>query len=200
MLNQPDLATATLLASDYIPPVLGVTVMVGILAAAVSTIDSILLTLSSIFARDVYGNMGGSQKDNDQLVIAKFVIPVISILAMVFAAAEFSMIAVLSVAASAGLVVVVPSIVGAFFWTGGTAKGALTSIVGGAVFVLCMYLTGNNLFGLDAGVLGLPVSALLFAGVSLVTRPNAASVTEGFIDGIPDSVEILSNMSKLSNR
>jgi len=89
--------------------------MVGILAAAVSTIDSILLTLSSIFARDVYGNMGGSQKDHDQLVIAKFVIPVISILAMMFAAAEFSMIAVLSVAASAGLVVVVPAIVGAFF-------------------------------------------------------------------------------------
>lgn len=86
------------------------------------------------------------------------------------------------------------------FWTGGTAKGALTSIVGGAVFVLCMYLTGNNLFGLNAGVLGLPVSALLFAGVSLVTRPNAASVTEGFIDGIPDSGEILSNISKLSNR
>ena len=200
MLNQPDLATATLLASDYIPPVLGVTVMVGILAAAVSTIDSILLTLSSIFARDVYGNMGGSQKDHDQLVIAKFVIPVISLLAMMFAAAEFSMIAVLSVAASAGLVVVVPAIVGAFFWTGGTAKGALTSIVGGAVFVLCMYLTGNNLFGLNAGVLGLPVSALLFAGVSLVTRPNAASVTEGFIDGIPDSGEILSNISKLSNR
>ncbi len=54
-LASPDLATSTLLSSDYVPPVLGVIVMVGILAAAVSTIDSILLTLSSIFARDVWG-------------------------------------------------------------------------------------------------------------------------------------------------
>ncbi len=200
MLEQPDLATATILASDYIPPALGVTVMVGILAAAVSTIDSILLTLSSIFARDMYGNMGGSQNDHHQLIIGKFVIPVISILALTFAAAEFSMIVVLSVAASAGLVVVVPAIVGAFFWTGGTAMGALTSIVGGAVFVVGMYLTGNNVFGLNAGVLGLPVSVLLFVVVSLVTKPSAATVTAGFIDEILDPVKTLQPRSELSNR
>lgn len=185
-LEQPDLATATLLASDYVPPVLGVIVMVGILAAAVSTIDSILLTLSSIFARDVYGNMGGSQDDSHQLMIGKFVIPVISILALFFAAAEFSMIAVLSVAASAGLVVAVPAIVGAFFWRGGTAMGALVSIIGGAIFVIWMYLTGNNLLGLNAGVLGLPIAILLFVLASLATKPTAASVTAGFIDGTPD--------------
>lgn len=182
-LAQPDLATATLLSSDYVPPVLGVIVMVGILAAAVSTIDSILLTLSSVFARDVYGNLGGSRDDGRQLLIGKVVIPVISILAMIFAAMEFSMIAVLSVAASAGLVVVVPSIVGAFFWRGGTAAGALASIVGGAVFVIWMYLSGNSLLGLNAGVLGLPVSTLLFVAVSLVTKPTVAAFTEGFVGG-----------------
>ena len=63
-----------------------------------------------------------------------------------------------------------------------------------------MYLTGNNLFGLNAGVLGLPVSVLLFVVVSLVTKPNAASVTAGFIDEIPDPVKILQPRSKISNR
>ena len=71
------------------------------------------------------------------------------------------MIAVLSTAASAGLAVVVSAIVGAFFWKGGTAMGALASIVGG-VFVIWMYLTSNSLFGLDAGVLGLPMSPLRY--------------------------------------
>ncbi len=180
-LERPDLATATLLSSDYVPPVLGVIVMIGILAAAVSTIDSILLTLSSIFARDVYGNVASDQDDARQLKIGKFVIPVISLLALGFAAMEFSMIAILSVAASAGLVVVVPAIIGAFFWKRATALGALVSIAGGVAFVLTMYMTGNKLFGLNAGVLGFPLASLLFVAVSLVTRPSATAVTDGFV-------------------
>ena len=48
-LARADLATPTLLASGFVPPVLGVIVMVGIMAAAVSTIDSIMLTLAAMF-------------------------------------------------------------------------------------------------------------------------------------------------------
>ncbi len=179
-LASPDLATSVLLASDFVPPVLGVIVMVGILAAAVSTIDSILLTLSSMVARDVYGNVGGDQSDHRQLWVGKLVIPVISLLALGFAALELSLISILSVAASAGLGVTVPAIVGAFFWKRGTAAGALASIAGGGLFVIAMYLTGNKLFGYNAGILGLPVSTLLFVGVSLVTRVSN-EVTEGFV-------------------
>ncbi len=180
-LENPDLATATLLASDFVPPILGVVVMIGILAAAVSTIDSILLTLSSIFARDVWGNLATGSGDARQLLMGKIVIPVISVLALAFAALEISMIAILSVAASAGLVVVVPSIVGAFFWSRGTAAGALASILGGAAFVVWMYLSGNSLLGLNAGVLGFPVATLLFVVVSLATRPARGQLTQGFL-------------------
>jgi solute:Na+ symporter, SSS family len=187
-LASPDLATSTLLSSDYVPPVLGVIVMVGILAAAVSTIDSILLTLSSIFARDVWGNLTGERDDARQLLIGKFVIPVISLLAMGFAAMEFSMIAVLSVAASAGLVVVVPATIGAFFWRGGTAAGALASIIGGVVFVIAMYLTGNSLFGLNAGILGFPVASVLFVAVSLVTRPAREERADDFMAPVSGAV------------
>lgn len=180
-LENPDLATATLLSSDFVPPLLGVVVMIGILAAAVSTIDSILLTLSSIFARDVYGNLSGDAGDTTQLRMGKIVIPIISLLALAFAAMEISMIAILSVAASAGLVVAVPAIVGAFFWSRGTASGALASIVGGAAFVMWMYLTGNALFGLNAGILGFPVASLIYVGVSLATKPSPSEITEGFL-------------------
>ncbi|TQS73655.1 sodium:solute symporter family protein [Rhodobacteraceae bacterium] len=180
-LERPDLATSSLLASELVPPVLGVIVMVGILAAAVSTIDSILLTLGAIFARDVYANLGGSRQDAHQLRIGKLVIPVICGLAMIFASLELSMIAILSVAASAGLVVVVPSIIGAFFWRRATAAGALASICGGVIFVLWMYLSGNALWGLNAGVLGLPVASVLFVAVSLLTRPQSGPLPEGFL-------------------
>ncbi|CAM3336774.1 sodium:solute symporter [Paracoccus nototheniae] len=187
-LERPDLATSMLLSSDYVPPLLGVVVMIGIMAAAVSTIDSILLTLSSIFSRDVYSNLTGDHDDQRQLKIGKFVIPVISLLAMGFAAMEFSMIAILSVATSVGLVVIVPATIGAFFWKRATAAGALASIGGGVVFVTAMYLTGNSLIGLNAGVLGFPVACLIFVGVSLITRPSSTQVLDGFIDDRPAAV------------
>lgn len=180
-LENGDLATSALLSSEYVPPVLGVVVMVGILAAAVSTIDSILLTLSSVFARDVWNNVATGTDDGKQLMIGKIVIPVISVLALVFASLELSMIAILSVAASVGLVVTVPALIGAFFWKKGTAAGVLASLIGGVIFVFAMYLTGNSLWGLNAGVWALPVAALLFVAVSLATRPDAVRTAE-FID------------------
>lgn len=179
-LANADLATSTLLASDFVPPVLGVVVMVGILAAAVSTIDSILLTLSSMVARDVYANVATRTDDRKQLMIGKVIIPIISLIALGFAAMQFSLIAVLAVAASTGLVVIVPAIVGAFFWKRGTAAGALASIVGGGIFVVAMYLTGNSILGLNAGILGFPVSAALFVVVSLATR-SRTDLAEDFI-------------------
>src|SRR5690625_534552 len=116
-----DLATPTLLASEIIPPAAGVIVMVGIMAAAVSTIDSIMLTLSSMVARDVVGGIKPGISERRQLAIGKFVLPVIALLAYAFAQLELDLIAVLSVSASAGLLVLVPPTIGTFFWRRGTA-------------------------------------------------------------------------------
>ncbi|HET7579859.1 MAG TPA: sodium:solute symporter family protein [Bacillales bacterium] len=169
-LKNPDLASPTLLSSDLVPPVLGVIVMIGILAAAVSTIDSIMLTLSSLYARDVYGNGKKRPDDQKQLLVGKIVIPVIAILAFAFAELRLNLIAILSVAASAGLLVVVPAICGTFFWKRGTAAGVMTSVTGGAILVLILDFGGLKPLGLAAGIWGLAVSTVLFVGVSLMTK------------------------------
>src|SRR5690625_1686756 len=173
-----DLATPMLLSSEIIPPLAGVVVMVGIMAAAVSTIDSIMLTLSSMVARDVVGAIRPKMSEKRQLTVGKFVLPVIALLAYLFAQLEIDLIAVLSVSASAGLLVLVPPTIGTFFWRRGTATGALVSIIaaGGMVFVL--ELTGTKLLGQGSGVWGLFVSTVLFVGVSLATRPPVARATE----------------------
>ena len=186
-LPNADMASAALLGADFLPPVLAIVVMIGILAAAISTIDSILLTLSSMLARDVYGSFSSETNDAAQLKIGRFVIPVISLVALAFASLKLSLISILSVAASSGLVVMVPAIIGAFFWKRGTAAGALSSIIGGGLFVIVMYMTGNNLFGLNAGILGLPVSALVFVLVSLVTVRHE-KMARVFVDDISDEL------------
>lgn len=170
-LASPDLATPTLLASVHVPPVLGVIVMVGILAAAVSTIDSIMLTLASMIARDLRAPATGERGEQDQLRLGKWVMPLIALAALGFAELRLDLIAVLSVASSAGLVVAVPAIVGAFFWRRGTAIGALVSIVGAGALVLAGFVTGIKPLGLPPGLWGLPLATLLYLTASLASRP-----------------------------
>ncbi|WP_017754347.1 sodium:solute symporter family protein [Calidifontibacillus oryziterrae] len=169
-LENPDLATPMVLSSDVVPPLLGVIVMVGIMAAAISTIDSILLTLSSLFARDVYGNFKRSSTDQMQLRVGKIVIPIIAILAFLFAKLELNLIAVLSVASSAGLLVVVPAIIGAFFWKRGTAAGLLTSVMISGLMVIAFEVFKLKPLGLASGIWGITVSVFLFIVVSLLTK------------------------------
>jgi len=169
-LENADLATPLVLSSDLVPPVLGVIVMVGIMAAAVSTIDSILLTLSSLFAKDVYGNVRKKSTDQMQLRVGKMVIPIIAILAYLFAELELNLIAVLSVASSAGLIVVVPAIIGTFFWKRGTAAGVMTSVIIAGLAVIVLEFFQLKPLGLASGLWGILVSTLLFIVVSLLTR------------------------------
>ena len=180
-LAKADLATATLLGSEFVPPVLGAIVLIGIMAAAISTIDSIMLTLSSMLARDVYANVKPGSDDGKQLWVGKVVIPIIALLALGFAELQLDLIAVLSVAASSGLVAVVPAIIGAFYWKRGTGAGAFVSVVGTGIFVLIMYATGNSLFGLPAGIWGIVVSTALYIGVSLATSAPTQRADE-FLD------------------
>jgi solute:Na+ symporter, SSS family len=187
-LENPDLATPTLLGSGIVPPLLAVLVMVGITAAAISTVDSILLTLSSMVSRDLYANLARGRTERRQLLAGRVVIPLIALLAFLFARLRLDLIAVLSVASSAGLLVMVPTIVGAFFWRRGSAAGATASILAGAAAVLALQFGGWRPLGQWPGVWGLAVAATTFLGVSLATRAAAegaerwADVLEGPID------------------
>lgn len=177
-LENVDMATPLILSSDLVPPILGVIVMVGIMAAAISTIDSILLTLASMFAKDVYGNLKKKPSDRMQLQIGKIVIPIIAILAYLFAELELNIIAVLSVASSAGLVIVVPAIFGTFFWRRGTAAGVLASVIISGLIVIILELFQYKPLGLASGIWGIVLSTILFITVSLMTKAPVAKADE----------------------
>jgi len=176
-LSNADMATPTLLAMPFIPKALALLAMVGIMAAAVSTIDSILLTLSSVWARDIYrGVFKVGASEERELRMGQWVIPVMAVVALLFAWQVSSksgldfMIAPLSSAASAGLLMVVPSIFGAFYWRRATAAGAVSSIVSGAVLVLVLQVTGAKPLGWWPGVWGFVLCIVVFVVVSLATR------------------------------
>ena len=81
-LSNADMATPSLLAMPFVPRALALLAMVGIMAAAVSTIDSILLTLSSVWARDIYrGVLNRGANEVQELRMGQWVIPVMAVVA-----------------------------------------------------------------------------------------------------------------------
>lgn len=96
-----NLVTPTLLT--IIPEVLAALVVVSILAAAKSTLDSILLTLSSCIFTDFLKKRGS-------LFIAKLIVIMITIAIIYFALTRYGPIVKLAVESAAALMYVVPSI------------------------------------------------------------------------------------------
>src|SRR5699024_2097117 len=127
-------------------------------------------TLASMVSRDVFANLKPNSSELAQLRVSQLVIPVIALLAYGFAELRLDLIAVLAVAASTGLVVAVPAIIGAFFWRRGTAAGVLVSVLVTGATVLASQLTGFTPLGLPAGIWGLIVATVLYVGTSLLTR------------------------------
>ncbi|MFW6386593.1 MAG: sodium:solute symporter family protein [Bacillota bacterium] len=174
-LENSDMATPTLLGSEYVPTVLGLIAMIGITAAAVSTVDSIMLTLSSLVVRDLYDNFS---EDGKQMVVARIVIILIALVGLWFAGLQLDLIATLSVASSVGLLVAVPAIFGAFFWKRGTAPGVIVSILAGGVTAVYLQFSGWKPFGHWPGVWTLLVSTVVFILVSLLTAPPREKAEE----------------------
>jgi SSS family solute:Na+ symporter len=184
-LENADLATPSLLAHPIIPWSIAIIVMIGILAAAISTIDSILLTLSSMVARDIYKiGINPNISEKLELRVGKAVIPILAAIFFIFAYWASGkkglafMIVPLSVAASAGLLMAVPTIIGAFFWKRATAAGALSSMIIGAILVLILQITGIKPLGWWPGVWGAIVCTGLYIIVSLFTKAPVQKAEE----------------------
>ena len=176
-LEEPDMATPVLLASERVPVIFALIAMVGITAAAISTIDSILLTLSSLVIKDIFNQDEESesgkekkQKSVNNITIARILIVIIALISLIFAVQRFDLIATLSVASSVGLLVVVPTIFGAFFWKNSTAAGSLSSITTGTITAVFLQFSGLTPLGFWPGVWTLIISSLVFIIISYFTE------------------------------
>lgn len=170
-LANPDLATPTILSRFSVPPWIVLFVVLGIISAAVSTADSIILTLSSMFLSDLYPKKGEERK---RLFLAQFIfIPILCVAVFLFALGRFNLIALLSVTSSLGLLSVVPTILGTFFARWGNEKGALASMFLGALLVLLQLVGWNPFRGWTApSVLAITFGVYTLLGVLAPSKEN----------------------------
>ncbi|PIE54364.1 MAG: sodium:solute symporter [Dethiosulfovibrio peptidovorans] len=184
-LDNADNAMPVLLS--MVPTPLALIVTVSIVAAAVSTLNSIVLTLGSMFGRDVIRPLHPGLSEEDELRMGRAMIPAVSLACFVFAQFRFDLIVVLSSLASGGLLMQLPAVLGAFFWRRSTAWGALSSLIVGGTVVTWLSLAGLKPLGQWPAIWGLTASGAVFVTVSLVTAPPQGR--DAFFTGLNREME-----------
>ncbi|MFC0267871.1 sodium:solute symporter family protein [Kushneria aurantia] len=165
-------AILPLIFSEY-APILGSFVVAGILAAAISTINSQLLSSSSLVAEDIWRrffnkNMG----DRSLRLVNRIVVLVITTIVLVLALAPSGagyLIPIASLGFSLGLQLV-PTALGMLYIPVITPKGALAGLASGVVILAATAATGFDYF-FGPGINGIIVNILFTTVVSLVTMP-----------------------------
>ena len=200
----PDLIMLATPEIAGLPFVVSGLVAAGGLAAALSTADGLLLSISNALTRDLYFHARpGRLAPEQRVILSKFALLAVALAAAFVAGRRSSDIlpmvtASFSLAASA----FVPVMVLGIFWRGTTRQGALAGMLGGLGLTLYYMLSHAPLvrawlpsvlladglwFGIQpvsAAVFGVPAGALLAWSVSLFTRSARTPLPVSRVSGL----------------
>ena len=157
-LQNPDMAMPVLL-ERYVPLILSVPVLIGIISAGITTVNSIMLSLASLIGRDLA--MG---RWNEK-TLGYVVLVLEALMVGAFALAKPGLISLLAVMASACLLSQVPAMVLGLLWRG-TAKAAISSMLLGSGLTAILYLLKFKFMGFGPSVFGFLASLLTYIALA----------------------------------
>ncbi|MEY4907561.1 MAG: hypothetical protein RL260_1279 [Pseudomonadota bacterium] len=175
-----------------LPLVVTYLVAAGGLAAALSTADGLLLTISNALSHDLYFRLVNPRAPAmRRVMLSKFLVLVVALLAAFIASMRFAdILQFVSAAFSLAAATFFPALVMGIFWRRANRTGAVLGMLSG--LCVCSYYMATNhellrrLFGVTrplqdcawwgiepvaAGVFGAPAGALVLVIASLLTRP-----------------------------
>ncbi len=175
-----------------LPEWFGVYVLLGVIAAAVSTAAVQLMTSSVIVSRDVIqGLFKPEASDREITRWARWSVVIIVILStLVSFFNQGAMALYLTDVSVPGFAQWAPALVGGLLWKRGTRQGAIAATVSGVVFLvisLLLVVDGERILVVGHPVIGsLLVNTLVYIVVSKLTpRPSEAIETQ-FFDEVED--------------
>ena len=166
-----DSVTPTLLG--IAPTWLSVIGLLAVLAASVSIIDGIILTLSSMTVRDVLEAYRPSSSKRLGLVAGRGVILAMALSCAVFALARPGFIVNLSVLSASLLLPQAPIVLGMFLWKKGGKCSAVLAVVSGFAVAVTLYLMNISPLGIPANVWTLAVASVAYISTALIEKPPA---------------------------
>jgi sodium/proline symporter len=162
------------MSSSLFPSLVTGLVLVVVLAAMMSTVDSLLILASSAVVRDLLQKAVQPDLTNRQLsLVGKAATVVIGAGGLATALTGSRMIFWFVLFAWSGLAsAFAPVILCSLFWKGTTRAGAISGMIGGFLAaVLWVLLLKERFLGLYEMIPGFAVGFLVTIGVSLFTRP-----------------------------
>ncbi|WP_290623694.1 MULTISPECIES: sodium:solute symporter family protein [unclassified Archaeoglobus] len=170
VVSDRDAVTPTLLR--LIPPWLAVAISISIFAAAITTANSIVLTLSSMLTRDLFGS--------ERVAIGRVLLLILTVAISIFALQRPNYIVELAVLSSTILLCQLPLILGVFhFSRGGKVTGIATLTAGFTTAIVLSYTSASPL-GIPASVWTLMVSFAVFFALSAFEKQQERSHSEDF--------------------
>ncbi|KKK34960.1 sodium:pantothenate symporter [Salinicoccus sediminis] len=157
----------------------------GIIAAIVSTADSVLLTFSSIISKDLYGryiNPGAS--DSRKIMVGKILGVAAVAFLLVIAWNPPATLYQVFVLKLEILVQVAPAIILGIYWQRSHAKSVFAGMLAGTLLAAFFTFTGMKPLGIFSGIWGLMLNLAIYTGGSLVFGDAAGENVEA------DTVEV----------
>jgi SSS family solute:Na+ symporter len=130
-----------MMLAKFAPAWLAALIMVGALAAFMSTMDSQLLALSSMLTRDIYlAFINRKATFNQQVIIGKLLVVVLATLGLMIAYKPPATIFKIATETFTGLAVLFPTTLAALYWKRASAFGCIASIIVGELLVIGFHL------------------------------------------------------------
>jgi sodium/proline symporter len=165
------------LSNELFPPVIAGMLLVVVLSAIMSTVDSLLLLASSSVVRDTYQKIMGSDESDERLSnLGKAVTVVIGLIAVVLGVQEPRVIYHFVLASWSGLGSAFgPALLGVLYYRRITWLGVLAGMSGGfATSVIWLVFFKAEYHGLYEAIPGFIAGLVLTFGVSRLTSRKTA--------------------------
>ncbi|WAA12509.1 sodium/pantothenate symporter [Fervidibacillus halotolerans] len=159
------------IAMEVLPPVLAGLVLTAPMAAIMSTVDSLLILVSSAVVKDVYIsfiNPNASEKKMKN--VSFFVTAILGIIVFLISLSPPNFLIWLNLFAFGGLesAFIWPVIFG-LYWKGGNKYGAIASMIVGVGSYIMFHTFYPNAFGMHTVVIPIVLSLVFYVFVSLIS-------------------------------
>jgi SSS family solute:Na+ symporter len=173
------------LVHDHMGPALQGLALAGILAAVMSSLDAMMLTLSSMLGRDVLRRFRPETGDRTEVMVGRGFIVVLAAVTYAIVLARPASIFDVAKLAFFGYCTVVPTLYLSLRWRRYTAEGAIAGIVTGNVAMLAAVAGWLPSLGVLPVAWGLGSAIVVGVGVSMASPPPNAERTERALGPVP---------------
>jgi SSS family solute:Na+ symporter len=180
------------MVGEYAPGVLGGFLAAGIFAAIMSSLDSQVLSLGTMFTQDIVVHYGFHDKlsEKKQILFGRIFVVLILLITFFLSLVSDRSIFKLAVWSFTGFASLFPVLLAALFWKRSTKFGAFLSILSVAVLWIILFIEGWTSPGYTIGGTGImPVALIIIVGAiamvvgSLISKPPEEAIISKFFPG-----------------